>query len=310
MNRRVWLRRWLPLWSMMALALIGLLVFFVYPLIANLYYSFTSYDLVTPPHWIGLKNYVFMFTKDPFIKKAAWNTFWFVIVLVPIRIVSALALAMLLTRRKRATGLWRTLFYVPALIPPVASVVAFVFLFNPGNGPVNKILGLVGINGPMWFNSAATSKPTLLLLGVWVAGDIMVIFLASLLDVPREQYEVASLDGANGRQQFWYITVPFISPVLLFALVTGIIGSLQYFTEAAVASMVASGKTGIAATQNQLLGYPGNSLLTYTQWMYSRGFASFQLGYAAAMAVILFIVAAAVMAVLLRRISVFSIDGK
>lgn len=300
--------RW-AMWTMLGLGLIGLLVFFVYPLAANVFYSFTSYDLVSEPIWIGLRNYEYMFSQDSRVGTAALNTLWFVVFLVPVRILCALGIALLLTRRKRASGLWRTLFYVPALVPPVASVVAFVFLFNPGSGPVNTILRALGIQGPLWFNDPALSKPSLLLLGIWMMGDIMVILLAALLDVPRDQYEAASLDGANGWQRFRFVTLPNISPVLLFALVTGIIGSLQYFTEAAVASSVANGSTGIGSGTEALIGYPNDSLLTFTQWMYLQGFSSFQLGYSAALAVILFIVAAAVMALLLRRLGAFAGKG-
>lgn len=295
--------------SMMALGSIGLIVFFLYPLVANVYYSFTSYDLVSDPNWIGFRNYIYMFTKDSRVGTAALNTLWFVVILVPVRIACSLGIALLLTRRKRASGFWRTLFYVPALVPPVASVVAFVFLFNPGSGPINTILGLFGIEGPLWFNDPALSKPSLLLLGVWMMGDIMVIFLASLLDVPRDQYEASELDGANSGQKFRYVTLPNISPVILFSAVTGVIAALQYFTEAAVASSVANGKTGIGSDPGQLLGYPSDSLLTFTQWMYVQGFTSFQLGYAAAMAVVLFVVAAAVMAVLLLRAGLFTKRG-
>jgi len=291
---------------MVAPTVIGLAVFFVYPLIANLYFSFTSYDLASSPTWVGLHNYVYMFTQDSRVGRAALNTLWFVVILVPVRMLCSLGIALLLTRRKKASGLWRTLFYIPALVPPVASVVAFVFLFNPGSGPVNTILRHLGIDGPLWFNDPALSKPSLLLLGVWMMGDVMVIFLAALLDVPTEQYEASSLDGANGPQRFWYITIPNITPVLMFSLVTGIIAALQYFTEAAVASSVANGKTGIGSGVDALIGYPNDSLLTFTQWMYVQGFSSFALGYSAALAVVLFIVAAAVMALLVRRMGAFT----
>ncbi|MFE6996134.1 carbohydrate ABC transporter permease [Microbacterium sp. NPDC057659] len=297
------------MWSMLVLGLIGLVVFFLYPLVANIYYSFTSYDLVSEPIWIGLRNYEYMFTQDSRVGKAALNTLWFVVFLVPVRIVCALGIALLLTRRKRASGVWRTLFYVPALVPPVASVVAFVFLFNPGTGPVNTILRAFGMQGPLWFNDPALSKPSLLLLGIWMMGDVMVIFLAALLDVPRDQYEAASLDGANGFQRFRFVTIPNISPVLVFSLITGIIAALQYFTEAAVASSVASGKSGVGSGPDVLIGYPNDSLLTFTQWMYLQGFSSFQLGYSAALAVMLFLVASAVMALLLRRLGAFAGNG-
>jgi multiple sugar transport system permease protein len=216
----------------------------------------------------------------------------------------------LLTRVKHAAGFWRTLFYLPALVPPVASTVAFVFLFNPGVGPVNQILKLIGIRGPLWFSDPNWSKPSLVLLGMWVLGDIMIIFLASLLDVPTEQYEAASIDGANGMQKVRYVTLPHITPVIVFAIITGVIAALQYFTEAAIASSVASGTAGVNTGIGAVLGYPANSLLTYTQWLYVRGFSNFQLGYAAALAVVLFVVAGAFVALLLRQFNAFSPEGR
>jgi multiple sugar transport system permease protein len=300
--------RWV-IGSMLTPALLGLLVFLVYPLLASIFYSFTRYDLVSAPQWIGLRNYTYLFTKDAKVWQAAVNTLWFVAFLVPLRIITALLVAGLLARAKHASGVWRTLFYLPALVPPVASVVSFVFLFNPGTGPVNLILKTIGIHGPLWFNDPAWAKPSLLLLGIWVMGDIMIIFLAALLDVPREQYEAASLDGASGLQQVRFITLPNIAPVLVFALITGVIAALQYFTEAAVASAVASGRASVGEGTAASVGYPDGSLLTYTQWLYVRGFTQYQLGYASALAVLLFVVAAAFVFLLLRRVKVFSPGG-
>jgi multiple sugar transport system permease protein len=296
-------------WIMLAPALLGLLVFFVYPLAANVYYSFTSFDLLSNPQWIGARNYLFLFTRDPRLVTASLNTLWLVVILVPVRIVTALAVAGLLTRLRTATGFWRTVFYLPALLPPVASVIAFVFLFNPGTGPVNIVLHAFGIQGPLWFSDPLWSKPSLVLLGVWVMGDIMIIFLASLLDVPREQYEAAELDGANGAQKVLYVTIPTIVPVLVFAVITGVIAALQYFTEAAIASGVASGRTGVGVALSQVMGYPNDSLLTYTEWLYARGFGNFQLGYAAALAVVLFVVTGSVLVLLLRQFKAFNTEG-
>jgi multiple sugar transport system permease protein len=302
-------RRRLVLLALIGPTLLGLVIFFVYPLLASIYYSFTSYNLVSPPQWIGLRNYAYLFTQDPLIGTAVLNTLWFVVFLVPIRIITALCIAGLLARARSASGFWRTLFYLPSLVPPVASVVAFVFLFNPGTGPVNQVLKLFGITGPLWFNDPAWSKPSLVILGVWVMGDIMIIFLASLLDVPTEQYEAASLDGANGLQKVRYVTLPSMGPVLLFALITGIIAALQYFTEAAVASGVASGKATVGGSVGDVIGYPDDSLLTYTQWLYERGFSNYQLGYASAMAVVLFVVASVLVILLLRRVKAFTPEG-
>jgi multiple sugar transport system permease protein len=302
-------RRSLVTLALLAPALLGLLIFFVYPLIASVYYSFTRFDLVSPPQWIGLRNYQYLFTQDPNVWLATLNTLWFVVIWVPVKTAFALIIAGLLARARRASGFWRTVFYLPALVPPVASVVAFVFLFNPGTGPVNQILGWFGIQGPLWFNDPAWSKPSLVLLGIWVMGDVMIIFLAALLDVPREQYEAASLDGANGVQKVRYVTMPSIAPVLLFAVVTGVIAAIQYFTEAAVASSVASGKAVVGQGISSNLGYPDGSLLTYTQWLYVRGFGTYQLGYASALAVLLFVVAAVILVLLLRRFKAFTPEG-
>ncbi|MCU1409528.1 MAG: sugar transporter permease [Rhodoglobus sp.] len=291
---------------MLAPALLGLAIFFVYPLIASVYYSFTRFDLVSDPEFIGFRNYEYLFTKDPKVATAALNTLWFVLIMVPVKLLFAFFVANLLVRSRRGNGVWRTLYYLPALVPPVASVVAFVFLFNPGTGPVNTILKALGIHGPLWFNDPNLSKPTLLLLSIWVMGDVMIILLAGLLDVPRELYEAAGLDGANAAQKLRYVTLPTITPVLVFSLVTGIIAALQFFTEAAVASTVASGKAVVGEGTGSQLGYPNNSLLTYTQWLYVRGFGNYQLGYASALAVILFIVAAAFLVVLLRRVKAFT----
>jgi len=303
---RAALRRRLIILALVGPMVAGLGVFFVYPLIASVYYSFTSFDLVSPPQWIGLRNYIYLFTQDPLVGTATLNTLWFVVFLVPIRIVTALAVAGLLSRAKAASGFWRTLFYLPSLVPPVASVVAFVFLFNPGTGPVNQVLKAFGITGPLWFNDPAWSKPSLVILGVWVMGDIMIIFLASLLDVPTEQYEAASLDGAGPLHKLRYVTLPNMVPVLLFALITGIIAALQYFTEAAVASTVASGKATVGGGTGDVMGYPEDSLLTYTQWLYVRGFSNYQLGYASALAVVLFVVASVFLVLLLRRAKAFT----
>ena len=291
---------------MLAPALLGLAIFFVYPLIASVFYSFTRFDLVSDPEFIGFRNYEYLFTKDPKVATAALNTLWFVLIMVPVKLLFAFFVATLLVRSRRGNGVWRTLYYLPALVPPVASVVSFVFLFNPGTGPVNTILKALGIHGPLWFNDPNLSKPTLLLLSIWVMGDVMIILLAGLLDVPRELYEAAGLDGANAAQKLRYVTLPTITPVLVFSLVTGIIAALQFFTEAAVASTVASGKAVVGEGTGSQLGYPNNSLLTYTQWLYVRGFGNYQLGYASALAVILFVVAAAFLVVLLRRVKAFT----
>lgn len=295
-------RGWVA-FAFLAPSLLGMVVFFVFPLVMTVLYSFTTFDLSNPPRWNSFANWRFLFGGDPLIGQATRNTLWFVAVLVPVRMAGALLVAWVLTRARRAAGVLRTLYYLPALIPPVASTIAFVFLLNPSTGPVAQLLDAVGLGSPGWFTSPAWSKPSLVLLGLWVLGDIMVIFLAALLDVPAEQYEAAELDGANGLQRFRYVTLPNMAPVLLFSLITGIIGALQYFTEPAVASATAMGRSSVGAGTSTLLGWPDSSTLTYGQLLYSKAFGSNLLGYASAMAVLLFAVTAVVMAFLLRRFS-------
>jgi multiple sugar transport system permease protein len=294
------LRHYLTVLSFMAPALVGISVFLVYPLVSAVYFSFTKFNLLTTPEWAGLANYKAMLT-DPTLRKAAYNTVWLVVIMVPLRIFAAIGTGVLLTRIKRGGGGYRTIFYLPALAPPVAATLAFVFMFKPGSGPVNTILGWLGIDGPLWFNSATWSKPSLTLLGLWGVGDIMIIFLAALLDVPEMYYEAASIDGANAWHKFRYITLPSISPVITFAAITGVIQTLQYFTQAAVAASVASGQATTGGGIGSTFGYPNDSTYTYPLWLYVVGFRYNALGYANALAVLLFVVAFAATVVLLRR---------
>jgi multiple sugar transport system permease protein len=292
-------------WLMLTPALLGMLVFFVYPLVATVYFSFTRFDLVSAPQWIGLRNYRYFLHEDPQVWQSIRNTLYLTAVMVPARILFGLGCAGIVTTVKRGAGLLRTLYFLPALAPPVATTVAFVFLFNPATGPVNHVLSWVGIDGPLWFNDPSWAKPGLVLLGLWGVGDIMIILMASLLDVPRDQYEAASLDGANGPQRFRYVTLPNISPVLIFAVVTGVIAMLQYFTEAVVAAQVASGRANQGEGTATTLGYPAGSTLTFSQWLYQEGFTNFYLGYASALAVIMFVVAIGFVILLLVRSKTF-----
>jgi multiple sugar transport system permease protein len=279
--------------------IVGFSVFFAYPLISNAYLSFTHYDLLSKPRWIGTSNYKFLFEKDPSIWPAVKNTLWLIAIMVPLQVVFAIGVAMALTRARSGAGFFRTVFYLPTLAPPVAATLGFVFLLNPATGPVNTILGDVGIDGPLWFNSPTWSKPALVLLALWGIGNTMIIFLAALLDVPRHLYESAELDGANALKRFRWVTLPSISPVILFAVVIGVIEALQYFTQAYVAAQIARG--GQAGDSLSVLGYPEQSTLFFPVLLYQQGFRFFNMGYAAAMAVLLLVVSLAVTAVILRR---------
>jgi multiple sugar transport system permease protein len=284
----------------MAPATLGVTILLVYPLLSALYFSFTKFNLLSPPVWVGLDNYRFM-AEDQNLLIAAKNTAWFVVVLVPARILVSLCTGLLLSHIKRGAGFYRTVFYLPALVPPVAGTIAFVYLFKPDTGPVNVLLSHLGIEGPLWFNSPTWSKPSLVLLGLWGVGDLMVIFLAALLDVPVEQHEAAQLDGANAWQRLRSITLPTISPVILFAAITGVISTLQYFTQAAIAASVASNQATTGGGISSTFGYPEGSTFTYPLWLYVVGFRYNAMGYANALAIVLFVVAFSVTAVMLRR---------
>jgi multiple sugar transport system permease protein len=208
---------------------------------------------------------------------------------------------MMLARARRGVGVFRTIFYLPALAPPVAATLGFVYLLNPATGPVNTILGWLGIEGPLWFNDPSWSKPSLAMLGLWGIGNTMIIFLAAVLDVPRHLYESAELDGAGGWRRLRYVTLPTISPVILFAVVLGVIQGLQYFTQAFVAANVAAGQASQGGAVSTLeLGYPEGSTLFYPVLLYYHGFRFFNMGYASAMAVLLLVVAFAVTSLIIR----------
>ncbi len=291
--------------SFLAPALIGIAVFFLYPLVSAVYFSFTKFDLLSVPQWVGLDNYKRM-ASDPFLLQSVRNTLWMVVVFVPARIIASIGLSMLLTQLKRGAGFFRTIFYLPSLVSPVAATIAFVYLLKPGTGPVNHFLSLIGIDGPLWFNSPAWAKPSLVLLGLWAIGDLMVIFLASVLGVPESLYEAASLDGANAWHKFRSITLPTIQPVILFAAVTGVIYTLQYFDQAAVAGSIASGQATTGGGISTNFGFPEGSTFTYPLWLYTVGFRYNALGYANALGIALFAVAFSVTVILLRRAKAFS----
>ncbi|AUI63708.1 carbohydrate ABC transporter permease [Amycolatopsis sp. BJA-103] len=294
-------RRRRTVFYFIAPAMLGFLIFFGYPLIATVYYSFTRYDLINAPEFVGFDNYIRMFTSEPLVGTAAYNTLWLVIVLTFCRVVFALGTASIISRLKSGVGLVRTLCYLPSLAPPAAATLAFVFLFNPEYGPVNAFLSAVGIDGGLWFNDPAMSKPALTLLVMWGSGELMIIILAALLDVPQEQYEAAELDGAGPVRRFWHVTLPSISPVLLFGVVNSMIFALQFFTQAIVAGSAAAGAADVAGN-TRFIGAPQNSTLTYPVWLYVQGFRYFNMGYAAAMAVLLFIVSAGFTWILVRQL--------
>jgi multiple sugar transport system permease protein len=261
--------------------IIGVLAFLAYPMLATFYYSFTRYEIPLPPRWIGLDNYVRLFTADRFFPLALWNSFYLTVVGIPAQLIFALFCALLLNLKIHGQPIWRTIYVVPTLMPPVAMAILWNWILNPKLGIVNNVLAEFGIRGPLWFASPLWSKPSLILMQVWAVGAMTIIYLAALQAVPNELYEAAEIDGAGPLRKFFNITIPLISPVTLFQLVTGVIWSLQYFTQAFILSQ-----------QNGALGAPQGSMLFYGLYLYAQAFQSLRMGYAAALAWILLLISA------------------
>ena len=300
-RKAAWRRRGLVL-AFMSPWLVGFCIFIAYPLVYSAYLSLHSYDLLSPPRWVGLANYRFLFNEDPEVGTAVRNTLWLIAIAVPLQVMFAFGIAVMLTRAKLGVGIFRTIFYLPALAPPVAAALGFVHLLNPATGPVNIALDKIGIEGPLWFNEPGWSKPSLTLLAMWGVGNIMVIFLAAILDVPRHLHESAELDGAGAIRRLRYVTLPTISPVILFAVVLGVIQALQYFTQAYVAAAIAAGQASQAGTVSTLeQGYPEGSTLFYPILLYYHGFRFFNMGYASAMAMLLLAVSFGVTLLIVRN---------
>jgi multiple sugar transport system permease protein len=257
---------------------LGLIAITAGPLLTSLYLSFTSYDMLQAPDWVGLQNYIKLFTADSRYLHALRTTFIYVFVGVPLNLAFALAVALLLRQKVRGRGLFRGIYYLPSLLGgSVAVAVIWRQLFNRG-GVVNEGLALLGINAPNWIGTPQYAVYTLILLHVWQFGSAMIIFLAGLEQVPSELYEAAEIDGATSWQKFWDITLPMITPVLFFNLVLGIIHSFQAFTSAYI---VSGG-----------LGGPADSTMFYTLYLYQQGFKSFHMGYASAMGWVLLVIIA------------------
>lgn len=286
-SRRRWVLLFLSPW------IIGFAAFVLYPMGASLYYSFTHYDILSAPRFRGLENYRYMLSGDRVFWTAVRNTAWMIVIAVPVQVVFALSVASLLARPRRGGTLYRTIAFLPSVVPPVAATLVFAYLLDPGVGPVNRVLHTLHLPTPLWFHDPSFAKPGLVLLGLWGVGPSIVIFMAGLRGVPAELYELAAVEGAGRWQRFRHVTVPLISPVLLFSVVIGTIGSFQYFTEALVASRAASPNTS-------LLGAPQNSTMFFAVWLYKQAFVDFDLGYASALAWVLLLATMLAIFVIIR----------
>lgn len=271
-------------------AIIGFLAFTVYPVLMSLYYSFTDYDILQPPLWIGLDNYRDLITRDKTFKIAIWNTVYMVVIGLPIHLVFDFLMAMLLNVKIRGRSLYRTIFYMPSITPIVATAILWLWIYNPQYGLANSVLQALGLPTIGWIADPFWSKPSLIFMGMWYGGNTILIYLAGLREVPTELLEAAELDGANAVRRTWYVTLPMVSPVIFYTLIINMIGYFQYFTEAWVMTAQRSGAAG----------GPLNSMMFYTMYLYQNAFQFFKMGYASAMAWILFLIVLVATAVLFR----------
>ena len=262
--------------------LLGLIIFTAGPMLFSLYAGFTSYNITTAPEWIGLQNYQAI-VQDDFFWTALYNTFWMVLIKTPLVLLLSLGIALLLNIEMPGEKFFRSIIYFPNVLSGIAAVFLWKWILAP-NGLFNRGLAFFGIDGPGWFVDPTWTKPGMVIMGMWWIGGGILIYLAALKGIPQTLYEASDLDGANQWRRTLHITLPLLTPAIFFEIVTNIIGTFQIFTTA----YVLSGTD--AAT-----GGPGQSMLFYVLYLYNRAFgrvgpAGFQMGYASALAWILFVV--------------------
>jgi len=255
--------------------IIGLLALTGWPILSSIYYSFTEYSVLSESRWVGFGNYVEMFTKDDVFRRALGNSAYFAVFFVPLSIVFAITIALLLNQKIRGQTIYRTIYFLPVLVPDVALSILWIWMLNPQIGLVNTILWEVFQIGS-WIADPAWSKPAVILMSLWTIGRSVVIYLAALQDVPQDLYDAANVDGTNWWQRIRHVTLPMISSVIFFNLITTMIGALQMFT---VPYIMSNGD-----------GRPAQSLMFYAMALYRNAFVYFKMGYACAMAWILFII--------------------
>ena len=255
--------------------IVGFLAFTVYPVILSFYYSLNVYTTFGQPmQWVGLQNYVDLLTQDDLFWVSLYNTLYMVVIGIPFHITLAVLLALLLNMSLRGVSIYRTVFYLPTIVPIVATSVLWMWVLNPEYGLINAALSELGIHGPGWLTDPELAKPSLILMGVWTIGGTLVIFLAGLQDIPRQLYDAAMIDGAGTLSQVRHITLPMLSAVIFFNVVVGVIGGFQIFTQAFIMTN----------------GGPLDATLFYALYLYQNAFKYFKMPYASAMAWILFLI--------------------
>lgn len=294
-------RRWRPPWTTLrgrrllrGLAfvspwLVGLFAFYTYPTLSAFYYSFTKYTVLRPPKWVGLANYTTLLHSHLFWL-SLWNTLYFSLVALPLGLVVSFGVALLLNMRVRGLPFYRTIFYLPVIVPIVAVAQMWQWLLDPLTGVVTRLLGFLGLHNAVFFSSPVQAMPTLIGVAQWGIGGAVIIYLAGLQGVPQQLYDAAKIDGAGPWSQVRYVTIPMMTPVIFFNLIMGLIADLQNFN---LPFLFSNGTGGVL-----------NSLLFYTLRLYQYAFQQFQMGLATAMAVILFALTVAI------ALAVFQSSGR
>lgn len=263
---------------------LGFLVFTLYPIMSSLYYSMTNYNVLNEPSFIGFENYINLL-KDKVYLKSLTNTIFMIVFGGTITIIVSLIISIIMDNRKlRGISLFRVFFFMPTLVPTVIACILWIWMLQPTTGVVNTLLGYFGITGPGWIASPTWSKPAMILMMIWACGNIIIVNMAGLQDIPQSMYESASIDGANFFQKVKAITLPLLRPVILYNSVTLIINILQWFAEPLIMTE----------------GGPDSSTLFYSLYLYQNAFQFFKMGYASAMAWIMLIIALALITFLLK----------
>jgi len=265
-------------WLAISPWIFGFIVFTMFPFMSSLYFSFTRYDVLSSPEWIGLENYNRLLTSDRLFPLALRNTFMYTVMYVPLHLVTALAVALLLNEARKLKGIFRTAFYLPSMTPAIATAYLWIWILNPNDGLVNRGLRFLSLPAPQWTVDPAWTKPTIVISQVWMMGGAMILFLAALQGVSKDLYEAATLDGAGKWRRFRNVTLPMISGVTFFLATVSTIAALGVFTQ------------GYVMFDKD--GGPQDSALFIVMYMFKRAFGSgyFQMGYASAIAWVLFLV--------------------
>ncbi len=277
-SRRLSARRRESIWFYVIISpwLIGLLLLLAGPMVYSLYLSFTDWNLFNPPEWVGFENYIRLFTRDRTFGNAIGNTFIYTFLYVPLNIIFSLAIAYLLNKRLPGMRFFRTVIYLPYVVPVVATTMVFRWVFAPDNGLLNGFLAIFGVDGPAWLLNPNWVKLALVIMSLWGVGSSVVFLLAGMQGIPSELYEAAAIDGASERHHFFKITLPMLSPVIFFNMIMSIIASLQTFTQVYI----------LSADPNT----PNNAIVMIIPYLFDNAFRFNKMGYASAIAWVLFVI--------------------